>query len=875
MKDDRQGPVESAMQPGSKRRKQSLRVQILVSTLLVGLIPIVLLALVTTFGLRGLASTADAGLSSTRQSIASETVTAALIDDADEAGREVDRVLAERIGDVVGWARQPFVDDPGYLEREVQQQRDFVDLVYYGQQVEEPWWLDAFASGVWVGPATTLGPNQPMVIPIAVHVTDEAGAPTGVLRGNLSIVALHRVVDRLAIDGKQLTVVAEDGQLLAETSTGHDPTRIANGAQSPVELSPGVVRALSSDRGFLDESGTLYGFSTTTSSATDLVVGPDPAVPSSQWHVVVSKSSADAFAALEGLDGLSRDLRDVRGELAAVTVTVLVVSFLACLIAAHIMARKLVMPVRHLTRRAQLLADNDLIAAEALPDDPDLDVASLEDHSIDINAGNELDELAASFDSVHRTAVHMTHEQAHLREITAEMFANLGRRNQSLVKRQLRFIEELEHSEEDPDRLASLFKLDHLATRMRRNAESLLVIAGHRGNSRRSNPVHIGLVTQAALGEVENFERVDISEVEPAAIMGRAVAGLAHVLAELIENALSFSPPETTVRIVGEHGAAHYSLSVIDRGIGLLPDELEAVNERLAIGADSELTSSKQLGHLVVAKLASRHGFRVRLVESAAGGVAARVEIPNTLIQPATLGPTVLSERPYDESAKGLQTSPTMGPATKLPPASVPQPTSGETVPEHWAPPTVPEPVPPLPVPPLPVSPLPVPPLPVPPLPVPTSSATAMAAPPLLSTAPLAEGGAPERPMRRREDQQQDRPEPSSTSGSGAPRYKGSLSATATSQLSSVPRRESRRPKPTTKTAATSIGDGADTEGRPKAKRAVATTDSDQQVVDEATDVRNRWNQFRSGQESAAARGSGDATAAANTKHDNRGSDDV
>ena len=863
MKEGHQGPADDA--PAKPRRKRSLRVEILVNTLVVGLIPVVLLALVAAFGLRTLAMTADDGVSATRETLASETVDSDLQQEADEVGRTVDRYLGERVDDIVRWSRQPLAADPTYLTSELEQQAAFVDLTFHPEPVDAPWWAEAAASGAHVGAPAFDGTGEHFVIPIAASVTDREGAMLGVLAGNLAVDRIQEIADSYALDGRQLTIVNQDRQLVAETESGHDTGRVGVKAISADDASPGVIAALGSGQGSVTESTTIAGFAPVTWTRTAAAVGADASKAvdgGTEWYVVVREPKSTAFAALGGLERLNQDLDRVRGQLAVVTAIVLLVACLACTVGAHFMASKLVTPVRRLTQRAQLLADKDLTTAAARPDDPELDFASLEDHSIDLNAGNELDELAASFDSVHRTAIRMASEQAHLRQITAEMFANLGRRNQSLVKRQLRFIEELERSEEDPDRLASLFKLDHLATRMRRNAESLLVIAGHRGNSRRSSPVRIELVTQAALGEVEGFERVDISAVEPAAIMGRAVAGLAHVLAELIENALSFSPPEAPVRVVGERGSTHYTMSVIDLGIGLLPDEIAAINERLALGSDSDLTSSKQLGLLVVAKLASRYGFEVQLLEAAAGGIAARVEIPNTLVQPPERGGT---PRTGGRRALAYEQAPSQATSgtSELPPASAPPNPAAVARASSSDEQIEPSPVivddrresspPPRPAAPdLPIerrkpvaAPSPAPaggsvspasPTPSPtPAPAPAPKNSNGSTSPAVPTATDTDDAPIRRQRRRKSDARSD-----------APRYVGSLSRTASSQVTSVPRRTSKRQDPTV------ASDGADTT-RPRAKRSVAVATSGEEVAEAAADVRNRWNRFRDGQRTATS----------------------
>jgi hypothetical protein len=223
-------------------------------------------------------------------------------------------------------------------------------------------------------------------------------------------------------------------------------------------------------------------------------------------------------------------------------------------------------------------------------------------------------------------------EQAVLRRNIADSFVNLGRRNQNLLGRQLDFITELESNETNPDTLSNLFRLDHLATRMRRNAESLLVLAGIEPPRKWAAPVRLSDVIRAALGEVEDYQRVTVRGVEPATIVGAAAADLAHLLAELIENALVFSPPDQVVDIRGRSRPDGYTLAIIDSGLGMTAADIEAANRRLAGEESFTVAPSKYLGHYVAGNLAARHGIVVHLDNSPGNGVTATVSIPLGLL---------------------------------------------------------------------------------------------------------------------------------------------------------------------------------------------------------------------------------------------------
>jgi hypothetical protein len=240
-----------------------------------------------------------------------------------------------------------------------------------------------------------------------------------------------------------------------------------------------------------------------------------------------------------------------------------------------------------------------------------------------------------------------------LRRNIADSFVNLGRRNQNLLSRQLDFITELERNETDPDALASLFRLDHLATRMRRNAESLLVLAGIDPPRKWAAPVRLNDVIRAALSEIEDYQRVTVVAVEPATVIGSAAAGLAHLLAELMENAVTFSAPDQTVEVRGRSlSEGGYMLAVIDQGLGMSPDELEAANRRLAGTESFTIAPSKYLGHYVTGNLASRHGITVRLQSSAVGGLVGGGGITATIALP----PALLTTEPTTDTPGALVT---------------------------------------------------------------------------------------------------------------------------------------------------------------------------------------------------------------------------
>ena len=293
-------------------------------------------------------------------------------------------------------------------------------------------------------------------------------------------------------------------------------------------------------------------------------------------------------------------------------------------------ARSISRPVRRLTVAANNAATQQLprIVAEAQA----TGVASTPE-PVMVDSNDELGELAASFNAMQSTAVALASDQARLRRNVSENLVNLGRRNQVLLGRTLNFVTQLEESERDPKRLDDLFRLDHLATRMRRNAESLLVLAGAESPRMWSDPIEIGDVIRAALSEIEDYHRVDLTNLESGRILGTSVSDVSHLLAELLENATAFSPPTSKVSVLGKRRSDGYLVVIVDEGFGMTREELDAANTRINSPASFETTPSKVLGLQVVGKLAERHGIRVELTESFAVGVAARVLLPESLFE--------------------------------------------------------------------------------------------------------------------------------------------------------------------------------------------------------------------------------------------------
>ncbi|MFF4033147.1 nitrate- and nitrite sensing domain-containing protein [Streptomyces sviceus] len=252
---------------------------------------------------------------------------------------------------------------------------------------------------------------------------------------------------------------------------------------------------------------------------------------------------------------------------------------------------------------------------------------------IPITTKDEIGEVARAFDQVHREAVRLASEQALLRGNINAIFTNLSRRNQSLIEGQLTLITDLENNEADPDQLENLFRLDHLATRMRRNGENLLVLAGEEPGRRWDQPVPLVDVLRAASSEVEQYERIELSGVPEAEIHGRAVTDLVHLLAELLENATTFSSPQTKVRVTATRlPDGRIMIEIHDKGIGLTAEDFADINHKLANPPTVDAAISQRMGLFVVGRLSDRHGIRVQLRPSGEqAGTTSLVMLPDAI----------------------------------------------------------------------------------------------------------------------------------------------------------------------------------------------------------------------------------------------------
>ncbi|MFF0533478.1 nitrate- and nitrite sensing domain-containing protein [Nocardia amikacinitolerans] len=369
------------------------------------------------------------------------------------------------------------------------------------------------------------------------------------------------------------------------------------------------------------------------SSGGPLVRPVDPSMWWAQMTAVIDDQRAVQQAVGDAVRQRAAELR----ETAALTLAGFLI---AALLAIAVEIALVVAGVRAIVRPlAALAAEADDVAGRRLPEviaawhaGGDTPPERPQPVRTPAGAAVEIAAVATALDRVQATAYDLSSEQALLRRNSTESMANLARRNQNLVRRQLGLISEFEREELDPKALSNLFELDHLATRMRRNAESLLVLVGEGSPRRWAEPIALTDVIRAGLSEVDDYRRVVLRRIDEVTVAGAVVSELAHMLAELIENGLAFSPPDLEVEIHGRKLPGGYLLAVVDHGVGLPPDQLAEANARLRGDRDFMVAPTRYLGHYVVGRLAKRLGIDVELTVAPVCGIVARLLLPTELL---------------------------------------------------------------------------------------------------------------------------------------------------------------------------------------------------------------------------------------------------
>lgn len=337
----------------------------------------------------------------------------------------------------------------------------------------------------------------------------------------------------------------------------------------------------------------------------------------------------------QAADARTAAIRDAALVGAAIVVALLLVT---------LVARTLVRPLRTLRDSALKVAHEDL-AREV--EHVRTDGKTFPIQPVPVHTSEEVGQVAHAVDELHEQAVLLAGEQARLQLQVTDMFETLSRRNRTLVDQQLSLIDQLERDEEDPDRLQSLFRLDHLAARMRRNGANLMVLAGARIPREQAEPVALTAVVNAAASEVEDYTRVEPVDLPDTEVSGAVAGDLVHLLAELLDNALRYSPPANPVRVSAVHtGNGGLVVEVSDTGLGMTESDLRVANTRLESGGEVNPYTARHMGLFVVGRLATQHGLVVRLRSTTAtrdpgAGTTAGVYVPATLLARSRRQPAV------------------------------------------------------------------------------------------------------------------------------------------------------------------------------------------------------------------------------------------
>uniref|UniRef100_UPI001EE904D0 nitrate- and nitrite sensing domain-containing protein n=1 Tax=Streptomyces sp. E5N91 TaxID=1851996 RepID=UPI001EE904D0 len=466
---------------------------------------------------------------------------------------------------------------------------------------------------------------------IGMHMLVKPGPEPGHLASQRVALSSYAYLERIAIeeyigggteaDAQKLedaqAKLKEDGAAMAKEAKAKDPDYVPPPSNPTTMISElaGLESTDTSDRAELAQQGIT---------------------PENWWAVNTLKF--DAYQKIESdlADKAVAEASTIADDAerdAYITGAAVVIALLAAFVLAGMVARGMSRSMRRLRNAAFGIAEQRLPMLVDQLSRTDPGRVDTRVQPIPITSTDEIGEVARAFDQVHREAVRLAAEQALLRGNINAIFTNLSRRNQSLIEGQLSLITDLENNEADPDQLENLFRLDHLATRMRRNGENLLVLAGEEPGRRWDQPVPLVDVLRAASSEVEQYERIELSGVPEAEIHGRAVTDLVHLLAELLENATTFSSPQTKVRVTATRlPDGRVMVEIHDKGIGLTAEDFADINHKLANPPTVDAAISQRMGLFVVGRLSDRHGIRVQLRPSGEqAGTTSLVMLPDAI----------------------------------------------------------------------------------------------------------------------------------------------------------------------------------------------------------------------------------------------------
>jgi signal transduction histidine kinase len=446
-------------------------------------------------------------------------------------------------------------------------------------------------------------------------------------RALLYNVFLHR---GFADGEQQALITAQSGQLIDLTAFS---TTATPAEQSAYDSTVAGTR-------FNEEAENLeiyvQGASSPTSGAAAL--GISSAQAPAAWYSAQS-GTVDGMQQVElavarSIVARAQVLQNGANNDALFTAIVSAIILLLVLVATVAVARSLVGPLRKLREGALNIATVELPERVRLLGEAQDPSTSLEVAPINVLSADEIGQVARAFDQVHSEAVRLAGNEAMLRNSFNAMFVNLSRRSQSLIERLVRMIDSLEQNEDDPERLSNLFTMDHLVTRMRRNSENLLLLAGHERARKWSDPVLLADVARAAASEIEQYSRVTLKIQPGIAVTGQAVSDVVHLLAEVIENATIYSAKDTPVHVAAQElTSGGVLIEVSDSGVGIPEARLAEMNWRLDHPPVMDVSVSRHMGLFAVARLAERHGVRVRLRPGSPHGLTALVWLPDSVTE--------------------------------------------------------------------------------------------------------------------------------------------------------------------------------------------------------------------------------------------------
>ncbi|WP_189538376.1 nitrate- and nitrite sensing domain-containing protein [Streptomyces roseolilacinus] len=470
---------------------------------------------------------------------------------------------------------------------------------------------------------------------IGMHLLLRPSKDDEVFKAQAKAFNSYKYLENIAIGEFVSGGTQEDVDRLTEVMT----RKAQDGARefTAAGVQPPVAQSASGEKSVFEGMANEIGKAEDADDIKALVKRKQGGVTPETW-MAVSTGKFDGYTEVEtelltkALNEATRIADEARTD-AFVNGGIVVIALLAAFILAGVMARQMSRAMRRLRHAALGVAEQRLptLVDQLSRTDPGKVDTRVE--PIPIDTQDEIGEVARAFDQVHREAVRLAAEQALLRGNVNAIFTNLSRRNQSLIEGQLTLITDLENNEADPDQLENLFRLDHLATRMRRNGENLLILAGEEPGRRWDQPVPLVDVMRAATSEVEQYERIELSGVPEAEIHGQAVTDLVHLLAELLENATTFSSPQTKVRVTATRlPDGRVMVEIHDKGIGLTAEDFADINHKLANPPTVDVAVSQRMGLFVVGRLADRHGIRVQLRPSGEqAGTTSLVMLPDAI----------------------------------------------------------------------------------------------------------------------------------------------------------------------------------------------------------------------------------------------------